>query len=673
MPSRKFSGLNPPQHDAVMKESGPLLVLAGAGTGKTRMVTYRIARLIELGIRPERILAVTFTNKAANEMKERVQSLIKKRRGDTAPEISTFHSLCVRILRRHIEQLGYPQRFTIYATGQQESLARRVLREVQVPSATLKPSELLYFISRWKCQTLSPKEASTDAENEKELLAAAAYRRYQRTLKSLGAVDFDDLLLLTDQLFAQHAEIRREEAARFDHILIDEYQDTNQSQYRIVKALAARHRNLCVVGDDDQSIYGWRGAEVQHILQFKKDWPEAQVVSLEDNYRSTSAILEWANRLIQCNLTRHPKTLHADREGGSKPRVVQHEDEATEARETVAEIRRRLQSDSTLERRDIAILFRTNEQPRAFEQELRRADIPYVLVGGMSFFDRKEVRDVMAYIQVLDDPDEEMALRRAINNPPRGIGPKAMEQLASQALATKGSLWTAMKRADQLTSLSSSHRQAVRRFVDTIEDHRSRLAQESAVSVVKGLIGSIQYRAELERLFPEEQERDSRWNIVEELVNGLGDYEKRSRGGDLGGFLDDLLLSQNETSEDKEKQLRRNAVALMTLHAAKGLEFPHVYMVGMENGILPHQRSIKSGGSAIEEERRLCYVGVTRAQDTLTLSLALGRRKWGKLRPTDPSDFLYELAGIEKPALSSQPHKGRPHHHRKGARATGRR
>jgi len=667
-----FTGLNPPQLEAVRKKSGPMLVLAGAGTGKTRVVTYRIANLIRSGTHPDRVLAVTFTNKAANEMRERVKGLIKTRRQDTTPEISTFHSLCVRILRRHIAQLSYPERFTIYASGQQESLARRVLREVQIPGEMLKPSDLLHFISSWKCRSMNPSEATKDAENEKELLAAAAYRRYQRTLKALGAVDFDDLLLLTEQLFSQFAEVRRAEAGRFDHVLVDEYQDTNQSQYRIVKALAAGHRNLCVVGDDDQSIYAWRGAEVEHILGFQKDWPEAMVVRLENNYRSTAAILEMANRLIHCNLTRYPKTLQAARMGGAKPRILQHEDEATEARETVVELKRRIKNDPHLEPRDFAILFRTNEQPRAFEQELRRADVPYVLVGGMSFFDRKEVRDITAYIKILDDPDEEMSLRRAMNNPPRGIGPKAIQQLSEHALANRSSLWNAMTNADSLPDLSSAHRNAVSKFVDTIQSHQSRLAAEGGVSVVNSLIGKIQYRSELDRLFQDEQERDTRWRMVEELVNGLGEYEQRSKRGSLSEFLDDLMLSQRETSEDKEKQLRRNAVALMTLHAAKGLEFPHVYMVGLENGILPHHRSLKIGGNAIEEERRLCYVGVTRAQDTLTLSLALGRRKWGRLSPTDPSDFLYEMAGLEKPPPEKKQHAGQPHATRGRKNSSGR-
>ncbi len=426
-----IQSLNPAQRDAVLTPSGPLLVLAGAGSGKTRVVTVRIAQLIKMGIAPERILAVTFTNKAANEMQQRVRELIGRKR-KAKPLISTFHSLCVRILRRHIHQLGYPTKFTIYASGQQEHVATAVLREVSLDGAKLKPSELLYYISRWKCRSIEPRQAAAAAETDKEHLAAVAYRRYQRQLKAAGAVDFDDLLLCTEQLFRTLPAVRREEARRFDHIMIDEYQDTNGSQYRIIKTLAAGHRNLCVVGDDDQSIYGWRGAEVEHILSFTRDWPNAKVIRLEENYRSTAEILNVANQLIRYNRVRHDKVLRAARAGGERPRILQFQDETAEAEQTIGDIRRRLGSDN-VEPCDFAILFRTKEQPRAFEAELRRHNLPYILIGGMSFFDRREVRDVTAYLQLLDNPHDEIALRRVINTPPRGIGPTTVERLAARA------------------------------------------------------------------------------------------------------------------------------------------------------------------------------------------------------------------------------------------------
>jgi DNA helicase II / ATP-dependent DNA helicase PcrA len=356
--------LNPPQRDAVNTLAGPLLVLAGAGTGKTRVVTFRIAELIKHRTPPEQILAVTFTNKAAGEMQARAAELLGKRRKNAQrPEISTFHSLCVRILRRHITKLGYPAQFAIYDRGDQESVARAALRDIKVPNAVLRPGDLLAIISRWKTASVSPQEAATLAESDKEHLAAMAYRRYQKALKSAGAVDFDDLLLCTEELFAKSPEARVAEAARFSHLLVDEYQDTNGAQYRIIKALAEKHRNLCVVGDDDQSIYGWRGADVTHILRFQRDWPEAKVVRLEENYRSTGAILTMANRLISYNRQRHDKVLRAFRPGGEPPRILQYPDETTEANQVVEEINsqifRRL-----AEPRDFAILFRTNEQPQ---------------------------------------------------------------------------------------------------------------------------------------------------------------------------------------------------------------------------------------------------------------------------------------------------------------------
>jgi DNA helicase-2/ATP-dependent DNA helicase PcrA len=377
--------LNPAQSEAVRTLSGPLLVLAGAGTGKTRVVTYRIAELIRHGTAPDRILAVTFTKKAAGEMIERATALLARVHGrhrlSAKPEISTFHSLCVRILRRNIERLQYPARFAICDRSEQESVARAVLRELRTPAAALKPSDLLAIISRWKNCSIQPDQAAASAETDREHLAAAGYRRYQKELKLRGAVDFDDLLLLVDELFARFPTVRRAEAARFDHVLIDEYQDTNHSQYSIVKGLAMGHRNLCVVGDDDQSIYGWRGAEVAHILRFKRDWPDAKVVRLEDNYRSREAILRYANALITFNRQRHEKTLRSARGGGQRPAIVQCKDESEEAQRVVAHIKR-LVASRQARPADFAILCRTNEQPRSFETELRQAGLPDVVGAG---------------------------------------------------------------------------------------------------------------------------------------------------------------------------------------------------------------------------------------------------------------------------------------------------
>jgi DNA helicase II / ATP-dependent DNA helicase PcrA len=673
------TGLNPAQIEAVRTLSGPLLVLAGAGTGKTRVVTYRIANLIRNGTKPERILAVTFTKKAAAEMQQRAVALLKgkgpggggraggqergkKKDAVPRPEISTFHSLCVRILRRHIKQLGYPEKFVICDRGEQESQARAALRELRAPNTALAPGDLLGFIGRWKTAAVRPDGAISAADSEREVLASAGYRRYQDNLKKLGAVDFDDLLLLTEELFEKFPALRKQEAARFDHVMIDEYQDTNHSQYQIVKGLARDHRNLCVVGDDDQSIYAWRGAEVTHILRFQQDWPKTKVVRLEDNYRSTAEILHYANTLIAFNRTRHEKTLRPARQSGTRPIIVQCKDETDEAIRVVASIRGLLDApdrERRAEPRDVAILCRTNEQPRSFETELRRANVPYVLIGGMSFFDRKEVRDILAYLKVIDNPRDEPALRRIINQPPRGIGDAAQKRLLEEATAHGKMLWDVLADAIGVDGIDARTADAVKRFVRLVEQFRTEQKKVGIAALIAKVIDGISYRDSLAKLYPDPSERESRLAALEEIVNAAGSYEANRRGGKaatLARFLDDVLLGEREDSDEKESQLARNAVALMTLHSAKGLEFPHVYLVGMEEGILPHKRSVEADGAAIDEERRICYVGVTRAREQLTLSFALTRRKWGKPRKTVPSRFLYEMTGqADNPRSPSAP------------------
>ena len=635
--------LNPAQQKAVDTLSGPLLVLAGAGTGKTRVVTYRIAKLIKSGVAADRILAVTFTKKASVEMRKRAASLLGKKQ-KIRPEISTYHALCMRILRRHIRRLGYPEKFAIYDRGDQESVARGALREIKVPNDVMRPGDLLGLISTWKMRSIRPPQAASVARTDKEHLGAMGYRRYQNALKTAGAVDFDDLLLLTEELFSQYAEVRREEAGRFDHLLVDEYQDTNGTQYRIIKALAAGHRNLCVVGDDDQSIYGWRGAEVSHILGFRNDWPEAKIVRLEENYRSTSEILTLANRLILFNKVRHDKVLRPMRHGGHKPTIEQYPDEEKEATQTIASIKQRL-SDPAVQLRDFAILFRTNEQPRAFEAALRKADLPYVLIGGMSFYDRKEVRDVLSFIKLLAEPTDEVAALRIINTPPRGITQKTVATLMEHAVARGGRLWESIAGAESIPNISPQATKALAAFRQTIQDFSARLANQSPVDVVNDLIKQVRYYDELSRVYKEQTDRDSRWAGVEEVVNALATFCESNSEPTLREFLDEIMLSGRDDKDEKDSQLNRNAIALMTLHSAKGLEFPEVYLVGMEEGFLPHHRSVAAEGDAIDEERRLCYVGITRAEERLTMSLALTRRKWGKARDTHPSRFLFELAG----------------------------
>ncbi|HCK42238.1 MAG TPA: AAA family ATPase [Planctomycetaceae bacterium] len=650
--------LNPPQNEAVNTLQGPLLVLAGAGTGKTRVVTFRIAKLIRHGTPADRILAVTFTRKAAGEMQQRVSKLLpKKNKSGQKPQISTFHALCVRILRRHIDQLGYPLKFAIYDRGDQEAAARAALREIRCPNESLKPADLLAIIGSWKTRSFGPARAASVADTDKEHLAAAAYRRYQSNLKAKGAVDFDDLLLLTGQLFEKHPNVRRKEAQLFDHVLIDEYQDTNQSQYKIVKCLAMGHRNLCVVGDDDQSIYGWRGAEVRHILNFNKDWPEAKVVRLEDNYRSTAAILGYANTLIAFNAVRHDKILRPARAGGQTPRILQLPDESKEAEKIVNDISYRL-TQPGIAARDFAILCRTNEQPRNFETALRRANLPYVLLGGMSFFDRKEVRDLLAYLKVIDNPHDEVSLLRIINTPARGIGNKAVKELVSAATERAGHIWDLFPEIGHHLALSNTVTQAVSTFHETIQSLKQAAQNCALAELVKLVIQATGYQKELDRLYPDPNDRDARTATLEEIINAAANYEEHASKPTLRGFLDDIALGNTE-SDDKEDQLKGNAIALMTLHSAKGLEFPYVYMVGMEEGILPHKRSLAEESSAIDEERRLCYVGVTRAQEELTLSLSLSRRKWGKARDTVPSRFLYEMTGQAENVTQRKPGRKR--------------
>lgn len=630
--------LNPAQKEAANTLSGPLLVLAGAGTGKTRVVTVRISKLIQSGIEPDRILAVTFTNKAAAEMQQRLQPILGKK-SKKRPHISTFHSLCVRILRRHIKHLGYPEKFIICNRGDQESLARRVLKEINAPETSLKPSQLIWQISSWKSRSIRAAQAQSVAEDERQMLAAAGYRRYQQKLKHQGAVDFDDLLLLTEDLFENHEDIRKLEAGRFDHILVDEYQDTNASQYRIIKAMAQQHQNLCVVGDDDQSIYGFRGAEVEHILSFGKDWPQSKLVNLEMNYRSTGPIIDYANRLISFNLQRHDKSLISGRPAGIPPVIMQQANETKEAQEIVLAIRNRLKQPG-VEPGDFAILFRTNEQPRPFETELRKAKLPYVLIGGYSFFDRKEVKDVLAFLRLLDDPYDELSLRRIMNTPPRGLGNKVVEKLLQHAAERKIELWDIVSNPAARPAISKAARAGLDRLHHLVTDGM----KESLVDQAKSLIERAGYRQEIERLYVEPLEREARWANVEQIVNAIGQYEKDAKKPNLNEFIDQLMLDESQMQDEKEKQLGRNAIALMTLHSAKGLEFPEVYLVGLEEGILPHHRSLDSD-VAVDEERRLCYVGVTRAEERLTLSLSLSRMKWGKPIATMPSRFLYEMTG----------------------------
>jgi DNA helicase II / ATP-dependent DNA helicase PcrA len=674
-PQKPSSGLNPAQTQAVWAPVGPLLVLAGAGTGKTRVVIARIAHLVWRGTRPSRILAVTFTNKAAKEMLARAGKLLKTK-SDEKPEISTIHSLCVRILRRHAARVGLPGRFAIIDRGEQESTARKVLKELKVPEATLRPGDLLDRISRWKSAAVRPDGAfdaiPADAQESWEL-AAAGYRRYQQALRTAGAVDFDDLLLVVDDLFAEHEEVRQAEASRFDHLLVDEYQDTSGIQERIVAALARDHRSLCVVGDDDQSIYAWRGAEISHILEFPRRWPGATVVRLEENYRSTPEIIHAANTLIARNSRRHGKTLVSKAPSGPPPAIVQAQDEIDESRRVVSDLEARLKEGSVAPA-EAVILFRTGEQTRVFEQELRRRSIPYELIGSRSFFDRREVKDVMALLRVLVDPDDDLALSRVANVPPRGLSGTTVQAARNAGTAAGHSLWKellAARDAHRLSTAATAGVMALERVVALREGAATRGAGET----LRTLLELIGYRGFLQKEYEDDPaEQEARWACVEQMVNALADHERSAKkqhaakqppngtadfAGMVRGFLDELVLDVTEAERFQSDKPKGNVLRLMTLHAAKGLEFDCVWMVGMEEGLLPHHRSLNDGLQAIDEERRLCYVGVTRAKKRLALSLCLTRMKWGKSKPCRPSRFLYELTG-QAEKFTDEPAGGSP-------------
>ncbi len=636
--------LNPAQRQAVETLEGPLLVLAGAGTGKTRVVTYRMANLIRHGVRPERILAVTFTRKAAGEMLSRVRALVRLR-GNNRPLVGTFHSLCLEVLRRHAACLGYPRGFAIYDRGDQLGVIRSVLREVATGGVGFRPADLAAIFSTWKAQGLWPHQAAAQAADDRDHVAALLYRRYQQALRLAGAMDFDDLLLMTERLFEEHPQVLQEEAARFDHILVDEYQDTNPPQYRIIRRLAQPHGNFCAVGDDDQSIYSWRGAEVEHILRFRHDWPQARIVRLEENYRSTQPILDMANRVIAFNLARHPKKLRSARGPGPKPRVVAYEDEEEEARATVAQILAAVRSRQARPG-DHAVLFRTNDQLRPFEAELRRVGLAYTVVGSTSFFDRKEVRDLLAYLKLLQRPEDDVALLRVINTPGRGIGQQTVESLLARAVEQNRPVWQVLQDVTWRGGLSARVQQAVQGFVELIGRLRRQARSGQGVAgLLERLLESVAYQREIQRLSKTQEEALLRQKSVEGLLETAAAFDREQPQGGLREFLDQVAVADRSFATAEGERFDPDEVVLITLHGAKGLEFPRVFLVGMEEGLLPHRHSLAGGDRAIDEERRLCYVGITRAQDVLVLSYCRHRLRRGKRKPTVPSRFLYEAAG----------------------------
>ncbi len=615
-----------------------MLVLAGAGTGKTRVITVRIAHLLDRGTQPTAILAMTFTNKAAAEMRERVAGIVGT---DLAKSltIGTFHSFCARNLRRHAERFDLPKTFTIADASDQQASVKAVLRDLHVPEAHLHPRAAQAKISLYKNRGFTPRDVFDGAADEYEELVGRTFQRYEEHLCRSKLLDFDDLLVYMGRLLREHDDVRAAYSDRFRYVMVDEYQDTNGPQYEIVSRIARAHANLCVVGDDDQSIYGWRGADVAKILGFEKDFPGTTVVRLETNYRSTRQILDAANTVIRNNITRHDKALRSAKGDGDPLLVYEASDEEDEAEFVVRSIVERVATRAA-KLGDFAILFRTQVQPRTFEARLRANNVPYVLVGGQSFFDRKEVRDLLSFLKCVANPDDEVSLLRIINTPPRGIGKTTIDRINTWATEQGVSAAAALRRLEEIPGLPNAAVAGAKRLLETFERLAEHTEGEGLVTLVQKLIHDVGYKEEVERAYPDAAAREARWAGVMEVVNFAENYTRRNASPDLVGFLEELNLNANDdkTSEDPR---RRNAVTLMTLHAAKGLEFPYVYLVGCEEGILPHARSIEE--DTIDEERRLMYVGITRAQERLVVTHAAERAKYGKRIECTPSRFLFEL------------------------------
>jgi len=639
-----LESLNPEQRSAVTQTAGPVLVLAGAGTGKTRVITVRIAYLVSKGVLPESILAMTFTNKAAGEMRERLGGLVG---GAAAKAVvaSTFHSFCLRTLREFADKLGFPDGFTIADAADQLSFVKLSLRELHIPEAGLKPADVQSRISLAKNRLESPAEMLSRPGDEKHELTARVYAKYLDVLRRSRRLDFDDLLTETLRLLRENPDVRAELQRRHRYLLVDEYQDTNGVQFEIVRQLVGPERNLCVVGDDDQSIYGWRGADVAKILGFERSFPGAKVVKLETNYRSTNQVLGAANRVIRNNPERHDKTLRSAIGDGEQLMAVTMRDENAEAETIVAEIKRLVEDGHSYS--DFAILFRTAVQPRPFEAELRMKQVPYVLVGGMSFFDRKEVRDVLSYLRLVANPRDEASLLRVVNAPPRGVGKTTIDRVLDFATRNGISATDAFDRAAEIEKVNA-------KAVDAVQDLRARLRAirkhyphgEDLVELCRRVVEEVRYDDEVKRLYPEEAEFEKRWAAVEEVFNFAENYVRKRKRPGLLGFLNELSLSASD-SESADDAARRQAVTLMTLHASKGLEYPRVYLVGLEEGVLPHQRAAVE--DSVEEERRLAYVGITRAQRALTLSWCAERARAGQRVKRHPSRFLLEVQGKEPP------------------------
>lgn len=653
-----LAGLNDKQKEAVLHFEGPLLILAGAGSGKTRVLTHRIAYLIEEHqVPPYHILALTFTNKAANEMRERVNNIIEYGAGSIW--VSTFHSTCVRILRRFIDHLGYDNAFTIYDSDDQKSLMKDICKQLNIDTKKYKERTFLNTISSAKDELKTPEQYADEVAKEyNKKIFGRVYKEYQKRLKQNNALDFDDLIMLTVQLFRQNAEILNHYQERFPFILVDEYQDTNTAQFTLLSLLASRYQNLCVVGDDDQSIYRFRGANIHNILNFEKIFPATKVIRLEQNYRSTKNILAAASGVIKHNSMRKEKTLWTTAEAGAPISYGRYDNEYEEAQGIAADIHRQVKDGMSYS--DFAILYRTNAQSRVFEEKLIYEGIPYRIIGAVNFYARKEIKDILCYLKTINNSADDIAIKRIINIPRRGIGQTTIGRISDYAFSQEMPFYEALRRVDEIPGCNRASAK-IHSFVSLIEHFRLKLRGEmySLEDMTQELLDVTGYVRELEA--EDTDEANGRIENIESLMNKIVQYEEDNNGGTLNDLLEDIaLVADIDTVSDDAEQ-----VLLMTLHSAKGLEFPNVYICGMEETIFPGASAVFGDDpSELEEERRLCYVGITRAMKKLTLTSANQRMRNGEMNFNRPSRFINEIprhlvkqtyGAVLKPETESKP------------------
>ncbi|GAA0709793.1 DUF3553 domain-containing protein [Paraclostridium ghonii] len=631
-----IDSLNPAQKEAVLKTEGPVLILAGAGSGKTRVLTTRIAHLMKnKGVHPSNILAITFTNKAANEMKERVEETIDSDVKDMW--ITTFHSCCVRMLRKDINRIGYNRSFVIYDSSDQVTLVKDCLKELNLSDKAFEPKVVISYISGAKDKLLSPKEYKDMHRNDNRMSKIAdVYTLYQDRLKRNSALDFDDLIIKTVELLKKEESVLAYYRNKFNYIMVDEYQDTSKAQYEFIKLLAKEHQNICVVGDDDQSIYGWRGADIRNILEFERDYDDVHVVKLEQNYRSTQVILDAANTVISNNIERKRKKLWSEQKEGEKIKIQVTSDEIEEA-DFVADNIWRIHRKQNKPLKNFAVLYRANAQARAIEDALNRSQIPYNIYGGTKFYERKEIKDLVAYLRVLQNVQDDISLKRIINVPKRGIGLRTIEKIEDRASLKQESIFSVLLDVDTNSDISTKARANINGFVDLVGTLRVIKDAYSVSKLIEKVLDVTGYLDELEK--DKSEESQDRIDNLKEFISIAIEFENSSEEKDLETFLTNVALTSTE-SDDEEN----DRVSLMTIHTSKGLEFPVVHLVGMEEGLFPISRAVRSmNESDIEEERRLCYVGITRAKKELFMTLTKKRTLYGKTNPSIQSRFMEEL------------------------------